>query len=532
MSFNSETIPYAETDFFTKIITDYLSQNENLNSFYQFNNTEADISEAIKSRLEFKVDRKMLHTHFSKHYSSSSNKKQLSNIDLLLNDNCFTITTAHQPNIFTGPLYFIYKVLHTIKLSTHLNKIHSDYSFVPVFFMGSEDADLEELGTINIQCKKLKWETNQTGAVGRMLVDENFIQLINEIENQIAVNEFGAELITIFRSCYSINKPIELATFELINILFGKYGLLVLLPDDRDLKSLFLNTIQKELTEIFSNTLVEKTNVQLSKFYKVQATGREINLFYLIDNSRERIELHNGFYIVEKLNLKFTHSEILKEAENFPERFSPNVILRPVFQETILPNIAFIGGGGEIAYWLQLKSVFENANAFYPMLILRNSFLLFKVEQKNKLNKMGLEINNLFANTENLFSDFVQKQSSNNLNLSNQKIEIQKTYATLIQQIQEIDSTLINHIKAIETKALNNINQLEKKVLKAEKKKFAAEQYQLNKISSELFPNNSLQERKENFSYYYSKYGVQFLDTLLNSSLNLEQEFLLLELGS
>ena len=262
------------------------------------------------------------------------------------------------------------------------------YNFVPVYFMGSEDADIEELNNITINQRKYVWETKQTGAVGRMKVDKTLMQLMNELEGQISVLPHGKELMEFFRASYKEKISIQQATLYLLNTLFGEYGLVVLIPDNAALKKLFQPVIQKELIERFSHKAVSDTTNKLDEHYKVQASGREINLFYLIDDKRERIEATDSKFKVESLNLEWTQDEILKELDEHPERFSPNVILRGAFQETILPNIAFIGGGGELAYWLELKEVFQQANIPYPMLILRNSFLFIEKKIADNINRL------------------------------------------------------------------------------------------------------------------------------------------------
>jgi len=530
MDFNCNYISYQQTGFFSKIVTDYLAGELDLKPFYQHLPNKQGIKDAIAAK-KSTIDRNLLVNYFKNQYSNTQlTTLQQQHIDLLQQENCFTITTAHQPNIFTGPLYFIYKILHAVKLASELNIEFPDNKFVPIYYMGSEDADLDELGNIAIQGKKLVWQTSQTGAVGRMKIDKNFLQLIKEIEGQIAVNEFGAELVSIFSNAYSLGKTIEQATFELVNNLFAEFGLLVLLPDNADLKRAFIPTITKELTEQFSRKAVDKTNTELVKHYKTQAAGREINLFYLVDDKRERIEKKDGLFIIEKQNISFTLDEILKELNNHPERFSPNVILRPVFQETILPNVVFIGGGGELAYWLQLKNVFQEVNIPYPVLVLRNSFLLYKKVQQDKLEKMNYSVTDLFENTETLFTNLVNKESANNFSLQNQLVEARNFYNNLKVQANSIDATLEIHIEAIAIKAIKKIEQLEKKMLRAEKRKYSDQKNQLQNIKADLFPNKSLQERVENFSYFYSIFDKELLNIILTSSKGLQQEFSLAEI--
>ncbi len=525
-TFEVTHLPYQDTGFFSKIVIDYLQQNERLSSFYNYDISIEGVKKAISERKQVSYDRSVLVSALQEQYKGVEITDAVQrNLDLLLEENTFTITTAHQPNIFTGPLYFIYKILHTIKIAETLQKQIPANNFVPVFFMGSEDADLEELGHFTVDGKRYEWNTNQTGAVGRMKVDKTFIGLIKELAGQIRVDPFGKELVDVFERCYVLDKAIQQCTLELVNNLFGDYGLVVLIPDNADLKGLFKPVIKKELLEQFSHKAVEETISLLSQDYKVQAGGRDVNFFYLLDDKRERIELVNSKYVIKNFQKEFSEDEILKEVEEHPERFSPNVILRGVFQEMILPNIIFIGGGGEIAYWLELKQVFEQADVPFPMLVLRNSFLLIKKEQLDILDGLGFTIKDYFKSSEELLNQLTKHTSSNQLSLSEEIGELNSFYHQLHETAFKIDASLADHVNALQAKALKRITELEKKMLRSEKRKFEAEKRKIQKLKEAAFPKGSLQERIENISGFYAKDGSGFIDKLYQHSLSLEQQF-------
>ncbi|MBS1626748.1 MAG: bacillithiol biosynthesis cysteine-adding enzyme BshC [Bacteroidetes bacterium] len=532
MESNCGYIPYKNTGYFSKLVIDYLEENKNLQNFYNYSVSIEGIQQSIQARKLFNTNRKLLVNELYNQYQNIPlSNKQKSNLELLLNENTFTITTAHQPNIFTGPLYFIYKIIHAIKLADDLNETLKEYQFIPVYYMGSEDADLDELGFININGEKLIWNTKQTGAVGRMKVDKAFVELIEKIYGQVGVYTYGKELIEIFKKCYVEGKTIQQATLALVNELFAEYGLLILIPDNAALKKSFENVIQKELTEQFSHSIVAQTSTELSKHYKVQANGRELNLFYLYENKRSRVVLHNSQFTIDDSSLTFTQEEILNELKNYPERFSGNVILRGAFQETILPNIAFIGGGGELAYWLELKNVFSAVNVPYPMLILRNSFLLFTKQQEENLLKLGFVIEDLFKSKSILMNELVKRESDKQLDLSKEIAEIKNIYQQLKNIAQQVDATLQQHTEALQVKTLKQIINLEKKILRVEKRKFTTQAIQLSKIKEHLFPTNNLQERVENFSLLYAKQGKKIIREIYNVSKGLSQEFTILQIG-
>lgn len=523
-------LPYGDTGFFSKIITDYLGNATALGPFYRHPVSIDGIKAAVEERKNHSVNRTLLVSELKKQYSHvAASGKVMANIELLAAENTFTICTAHQPNIFTGHLYFVYKILHAVKMANALTLQMPGYNFVPVYYMGSEDADLEELGHVYIRGEKMVWDSRQSGAFGRMKVDAALVQLIESIAGQLLVYENGEDIIHLVRSSYRLGTTIEQASFTFIHALFADYGLVVLLPDNTELKRAFIPVMQKELTEGFSQQAVAETISDFPTYYKIQAGGRELNLFYLGDQYRERIIRKGESFMVQHRSLQFTHDQILAELQAFPERFSPNVILRPVFQELILPNVAFIGGGGEIAYWLELQKVFEAVRVPFPVLILRNSFLIINAAMRKTREKLGFAVNDLFKPTGELLNELVMRESKLNLSLEQEKQALAAVYRQANNIAGAIDSTLSGHARALGVKALDKLTALEKKMLKAERKKFEAVQRQLQKLKAELFPHNNLQERIENILLFYARWGKEILAVIEEHSAVFEQEFCIIE---
>jgi bacillithiol biosynthesis cysteine-adding enzyme BshC len=521
-------ISYDKTGYFSKLVIDYLNSAPQLQPFYNFPATLEGLKQSIDQRKNFQ-NRKLLSETLQRQYEGLNVREKVSvNLQLLSDENTFTVTTAHQPNIFTGPLYVVYKVFHAIKLAGDLKQQLPQHNFVPVYFMGSEDADLEELNNITINQRKYVWETRQTGAVGRMKVDKNLMQLMNEMEGQLSVLPYGNELMKIFRDAYKEKSTIQQSTLNLLNALFGEYGLIVLIPDNAAFKKVFQPVLEKELKEQFSYKAVKETAQQLEINYKVQASGREINLFYLIDDKRERIEIENSKFKIQNLSLEFTEEEILSELNEHPGRFSPNVILRGALQETILPNIAFIGGGGELAYWLELKEVFKQTGVPYPVLFLRNSFLIIDERQYQVIQKLGLNEKDIFAEEHELMRKIVSINTNNSYTLNGKIENFESLYNNLEQKAFTIDPTLSNHVLALKTKALKKLTELEKKLLRAEKRRFTEQQQHIQKLKAVLFPGGSLQERVENFSGIYAVQDKHFFEDVESCSATFNQKFALI----
>ncbi len=522
-------ISYTQTGFFSKLITDYLQEQNAVQPFYRHPVNIDGVANAIQSRNYFPGFRNILVEELTKQYEGIHLSEEVqNNISLLQKATTYTITTAHQPNIFTGPLYFIYKILHVIKIAQELKDSFPQHTFVPVYYMGSEDADLEELNNITVQGKKYTWETTQKGAVGRMLVDDKLLQLINELHGQVGVNSFGEEWINLLKKAYTKNKTIQQATLELGNELFGKYGLVILIPDNAALKKTFQPVVEKELLEQFSEKEVTNTVARLKEEgYQTQTSGREINLFYLLDDIRERIILSDGEYLVNNTEITFTKEQIVEELEVHPERFSANVVLRGVFQETILPNIIFVGGGGELAYWMELQSVFDKVGVPYPMLVLRNSFLLINAKQAQTIEKLDLSVKQLFLQEFEILNGINQKRNQS-IDISAEIDALKNIYDTIKNKAQEASSSLTQHTEALLTAATHKLEALQQKISRAQRKSLEAESRQVHDLKEKLFPGNSLQERVENVASLYSLYGKDLFDILLRHSLTLQQQFSIL----
>jgi bacillithiol biosynthesis cysteine-adding enzyme BshC len=521
-------VPYRQTGYFSRIITDYLDKAEPLSPFYSYPVSAEGIEASLETRRSFPVNREVLVRALEEQYEKVPSAPLVTeNILRLGQQNTFTVCTAHQPAIFTGHLYFIYKILHTIRLANSLAGQYPQYQFVPVFYMGSEDADLDELGHIYLGDEKLVWDTRQKGAVGRMKT-KGLEKILQRIDGELSVQPFGGELVALLKEAYLESPDIQTATFRLLHRLFAEYGLVVLIPDLASLKQLMIPVFEDDLFRQVPTGIVNGTIDRLPAHYKVQANPRPINLFYLKDDLRGRIERIDDGFVVHESTLRFTEAEIREELHAHPERFSPNVILRGLFQETILPNIAFIGGGGETAYWLELKDLFDHYKTPFPLLILRNSFLLVEGQWAEKMERAGLSVTDLFRSGEELVNELVKRESQQQLNLVGEIAEANRYYENLKALARPVDPTLVQHVEALQSKALEPVRELEKKLLKAEKRKFGDQQRQVYALKSALFPMNGLQERVHNFMPWYAVRGPRFIRDLYEYSLTMEQEFVVL----
>jgi bacillithiol biosynthesis cysteine-adding enzyme BshC len=507
---DSFKLPYSKTKQFSNLVLDYLADNEKLKPFISDFPTIDSFEKQIAAKKNHPINREVL-VSVLKEQKKEFNLTELSNnnIDLLLSEDAFTITTGHQLCLFTGPLYFIYKIISTINLAEELKEKYPTNNFVPVFWMATEDHDFEEIRSINLFGKKLSWESGQEGVVGKIkLVD--FAKVIDELEQKIGDAVHAKSLVTLFRNAYLNHSNLADATRFLVNELFGKYGIVIIDGDDKKLKNEFVPIIKKDILNNSYKSKIEGTSGRLSENYKAQAFFRDINFFKLSEGKRELI------------TAGISESEI----ENNPELFSPNVLMRPLYQESILPNIAYIGGGAEVAYWMQLRDVFTHENIPMPLLVLRNSAMLISDKQKQKFSSFGFKLEDLFLDEHQLQKNFVLNQDKSSVALASEKSDLEKLHKNLLAKTTDLG--MQNSINSFYAKQLRQLAQFEKKLIRIEKQKHENAISQISKIKAQLFPQNSLQERFDNFIPFYLKDGENFIEMLKDNLNPLDTNFVVL----
>jgi bacillithiol biosynthesis cysteine-adding enzyme BshC len=414
------------------------------------------------------------------------------NLDKIGSKQTFTVTTGHQLNILTGPIYVIYKILDVIKMCDELNAEHEEYHFVPCYWMATEDHDFEEIASTTIFSQNFYWTTEQKGAVGRF--------------NTNGLNEIIDKAKTLFQNAASENMLNALqsyqgatlaeAHFKLFHEMFKAYGLVVIDADNKELKELFVPVLKKEISEQFSYNCLKSTNVLIEKNgLKTQVNPREINLFYLGDNSRERIlHLEDDFFIEGKGRL--SKDELFYEIEAFPERFSPNVALRPLYQECIMPNLCYVGGVGELSYWIQLKKIFDQVNVTYPMIKPRSSVLWIDSTNAKKMQKVNMVFEDLFSDTSSAKKQYLMSHSADEIDFDFSDKAFNEMIWFLEEKAKIMDVNTEKLIAAEGVKLAKHYNYIKEKLIKSVKQKHEKDLNAIDNVFDKLFPNGGLQERQ------------------------------------
>ncbi len=486
-------IDFAKTNSFSSAFLDYISDQSVLQPFHNGMPSTENLRKQIDQR-NFPSEHRGIVSEILKEQYQGLECSALteSNIDLLTDQKTFTITTGHQLNIFTGPLYFVYKIVTVIRACEELKAAYPEFNFVPVYWMATEDHDFEEIDHFRLNGKKLVWETDQKGAVGRF----NLKGIEDIFKQVIGMPQF-------FVDAYK-KKTLAEAVRHYVNAIFGERGIVVIDADDARLKSLFKPVINSDLFEHKPQQIAQKTSEALEKAgYSTQVFPREINFFYLKGNLRSRIIRSDSGFEVLDTDLRFSEEELHNEVENYPERFSPNVLLRPLYQEFLLPNLAYVGGPSELVYWLQLKDIFDHFDTTFPLLMPRNFAAVLDKNTLRKVNQVGLSWEELFFEEHQLVNLKVKEQTSFKLDLAEQKKKLQSLFEEALGQAIDIESTLDKMVRAEHRKSEKSLEKIEQKILKAERRNQEVLVNRLYAIKESLFPGGTPQERKDNFLNFY-----------------------------
>ncbi len=531
----TDCIPFRSTGYFSDFICDYLDQKPELkplyNRFPTIENFKAQIEEKYHSEHVSESSRKVLSETLVNQYANiEASELTLDNIESLKSEITFTITTGHQLNLFTGPLYFLYKIISTINLTEELKSTYPDYNFVPVYWMASEDHDFDEINFFNYKGKKIHWNSDQTGAVGHFNT-KGLEDVYEVVAAEFGSGKFAEQLKEWFKNAYLNHNNLADATRYLANALFGEYGLVIIDADNRELKRLFIPQMQKELVEQTAFKTVLETNKTLGDLgLKIQVNPREINLFYIYKGLRERIVFEDDIFKVLETEITWNKAELLNHLQEYPERFSPNVIMRPLYQEVILPNLCYIGGGGEMIYWLQLKSNFEAQGVTFPTLLLRNSALVKTKKQAEKLEKLNISDADLFLKRSSFINKKVRQISNIDIDFSDQIKHLEQQFEDLFKLAEQTDKSFLGAVKAQEVKQMKGLKHLEKRLLKAQKRKLKDQIERCTELQEQLFPGQSLQERNTNFSELYLEFGDELIPELIKALQPLQNEFTIITL--
>ncbi|HAV23831.1 MAG: bacillithiol biosynthesis cysteine-adding enzyme BshC [Ignavibacteria bacterium GWA2_55_11] len=511
----------------SRLFLDYLTDHQRVRSFFprNFRNSK-DWESTLRDVSSRSLDRSALVQVLSQQNRNfQCGVKTLANIDLLLNDNTVAIVTGQQVGMFTGPMYTLYKTLTAIRLAEQLGKRHPDHTFVPVFWIEGEDHDVEEVTSVKLFTATNDLATytypveghsqgKNLGAVGVIPFTDAIVAFVDQIRKGVTQTEFTDGVINLFSTAYQPGMTFTRAFVHLLNDLLGDTGLIYIDPNDAGLKKLLAPVFRTDLYETPRLCqLVVDTSVQLEQQYHAQVKPRPVNSFLFHNGGRFPIEPHAQGFALKGTRQHYSKEELLALLDAHPEYFSPNVVLRPLCQDTLLPTAAYVAGPAEVAYFAQIIPLYKEFGIPVPVIYPRASATILEEKVEKVLTRFALQPQELFGGI-----DFIKTRVAGQV--SDFKAEelfgatigsVEESLNSLRSGLQKIDPTLLGALDNTLDKMRSHILVLKQKTAAAQQRQHEVFMRQIDKASLFVVPEGSFQERKINVLYYLNKYGPEFV---------------------
>jgi len=525
-------INFSDIPGHQNLFLDYLYEFDNVAEFYtnDFRNKE----NYLKIFKNISESRRQISSEVSdiivKQYSNlnPSNLTQ-ENIKKLSDKKTLAVVTGQQLGILGGPLYTFYKIITAIKLSRFLSERYDDYNFVPIFWLEADDHDFNEVRSlkiiddanslISIGYKDEIEEDDMRQSVGMINLDSSINDFFNKFNDSIKQTDFKTAILDRLKNIYKEGISFKEAFKKLIFDYFDEFGLILFDPQDNEIKQLLKPVFRKEITDFRAHTeKLVHVSATLEELYHAQVKVKPVNLFLRVDEGRYSIEPVENEFRLRRKRRSFSQEQLLELLENEPERFSPNVLLRPICQDYLLPTAFYIAGPSEIAYFAQIKLLYELYNIPEPIIYPRSSATILENTISNSLEKFSVSVNEMFIDVENVKKKIINSIEEISVEQMFDGInnQIEGTFDQLKEKLLDLDKTIADSSNRYRDKILSNLNELKSKAEKAQQKKYEVTLRQIDRAAVHLFPNSNLQEREINFIYFANKYGEDILKKIFD----------------
>jgi len=509
-------IAFKQAPHISKLIRNYLSGEIPKSLYSQSPNLKGLLAQAAIKKKHFSY-RTELNKALKRQYQRClfdkvEGQNVLENIDLLSKENTLTITTGHQACLGGGPLYTFYKIISAISTCKKLNQLDPKNQYVPIFWMATEDHDWEEAKHFFFEEEKWVYDQEVNGPVGRVST-EGMKEWLKTFAAHLPPGQVTNEIIEHLEHAYLKHNNWADATRQWAHDLFGQHGLVIIDGDDPELKKLFARVMLAECTQSFAKSdTIHCSNILEENGFQVQVHPAQINIFYMGDGARTYVERTTSGYNLNGLSVK--EEELQQILEERPQDFSPNVVMRPLYQEWILPNIAYFGGPGELAYWFQLSDIFRRFSTPFPVLLLRHGFALLEEKNQQRYEKLNTP---LFDLSPKIWKEtWVKKHTQVRLHLDEEKTKIDRIFSDLEQLAGQTDGSMMGAVRAQRAKQMKGLNKLEKKLMRAEKRFHVESMNQIEVLSQSLYPTGIPQERHDSLWQWWSAIGKNPLEMIIN----------------
>lgn len=512
----------------TKLVHDYISQVEPATAYYAGGapNQEGLIASVNKAASR-KMDRQRISDVLVKQNSGwGMPAAVIDNARLLAQADSAAIVTGQQVGLLGGPLYTIYKTITAIRIARELSA-GTGKPVIPVFWVEGEDHDFDEIASFNIlrsnEIRTFTLEspsTDNPGAVGRLLLSDGIEAMLEELASMLPPSDFHEELFGALREAYAPGRSIEDAFVAWWKRLFADYGLVFMNPDDRDLKQLTTPLFEREIQNpSVSAERVEEVSRSLeSEGYHAQVNVRPSNIFLLTDAGRLSLDVDGDGFVLRGTDRRYSREEMVAWLKSEPEAFSPNVVLRPLMQDMLLPTAAYIAGPGEIAYFAQYRGVYDWAGINMPVIYPRASATLIEPKVEKVFERYDISLEDFVDGVDTLFSKIVRTLSSHDFDAEFSALlsAVNQSINDIKPTIEDVDRNLGRTTEATRAAIIKEIDRLKDRVLRAEKRRHDEVRSQLEKTWVNILPEGRLQERVISPVYFLNKYGFSLIDQLMD----------------
>lgn len=540
------SVQYDKLPNFGKLFLDYVSADEEsyrrastfFNAGYKGN---GDFFKVIDSKIQNYNSSRYFDKHtlieIVKHQNVSfgGNEHTAANIELLDNENTFAVVTGQQVGLFTGNLYTIYKAITAVKLVNDLKQRFPGYNFVPIFWLESEDHDFDEANHIYLinrqnmivrsgypqpaNEQEQEESRKDTRPVGGRKLETKIEEILSSLKTSLLHTDFTDKILEKVSNIYTFENDFKHAFAQMLNWIFKDYGLMFIDSDDREVKKLLIPIFEKEINT--SPKLCEKIiniSAELERDYDLQVKPKVINLFFIHNGNRYLIEPREGNrFALRNSKRRFEREELMNILFENPELFSPNVVLRPICQDYLLPAIVYVGGPSEISYLAQFKPAYEHYDLTMPVIFPRASVSVIESKIKKLFTNFGVEFEDIFHH-KRLMNRVIHKLSEIKVDDEFTKLEdeLNRLYYELRNTTGKIDRTLMNTVDNLKEKAISSLHIFKDKLLNAQSLHSETTTAQIDKVTNNLFPQGNMQERLINILYFLNKYDEGFIKKLFD----------------
>ncbi len=449
------------------------------------------------------------------------------NIERLRQSDSVVVITGQQAGLFTGPLYTVFKALTAIKLANELRARGTNV--IPMFWIAAEDHDFEEVNHTRIVNREGLLQTitytacspKEGKPVGHVRLAEGISENIDQLLAALPESEFIPRLAEDLRDAYRAGENFADAFGRLMMKLFSKYGVVLINPLDDRLKQISADIYVEAMMRVpeFAARLVTESAALVEAGYHAQVyTSPEAVPLFMLDDGRRTamVRREDGKFYLKNGEKSFAADDLLSTVKQCPNCFSPNVTMRPIVQDFLLPTVAYIGGPAEIAYFAQLRPNYELLGRVEPVVLPRASFTLIEKRHAKTMNKYGISFPELFEGPEEVMKKVVERsfdQSTAQVFDETEQLlnaQLDKLRDSLIK----VDPTLAEALKGGREKILYQISNLRTRFVHNRTKRDEGMGQQIERLFAVLYPNKGLQERELNIAYFLARYGYELIDRI------------------